>query len=51
MRLITVYTEPDSVRGMFTFHALDSAKAAYTAVTTSRKLCLMRHADSGESGN
>jgi len=33
---------------MFTFHALDRAKAADAAPSTSRKLCLMRHADSGE---
>jgi hypothetical protein len=33
---------------MFAFHALDRAKTAYTAVSTNRKLCLMRHANSGE---
>ena len=31
MSPITVYTKPACVRAMFTFHALDRAKAAYTA--------------------
>lgn len=48
MSLITVYTKPACVHAMPTFPALDTAKAAYTAVSTSRKLCLMRHPDSGE---
>jgi glutaredoxin-like protein NrdH len=48
MEFITVYTEPAFVHAMPTFPALDTAKAAYTAVSTSRKLCLMRHPDSGE---
>ena len=48
MSSITVYTKPACVRAMFAFHALDRAKTAYTAVSTNRKLCLMRHANSGE---
>ena len=48
MEFITVYTEPACVHAMPAFPALDTAKAAYTAVSTSRKLCLMRHPDSGE---
>ena len=48
MSLITVYTKRACVRAMFTFHEFDRAKAAYTAVSTSRKLCPMRHANSGE---
>jgi hypothetical protein len=35
-------------QGRSSSHALDRAKPAYTAVGTSRKRCLMRHADSGE---
>lgn len=45
---ITVYTQRACARAMVTFHALHRAKAAYTAVSTRRKLCLMRHANSGE---
>jgi glutaredoxin-like protein NrdH len=48
MSSITVYTKPACVRAMFAFHALERAKTAYTAVSTNRKLCLMRHANSGE---
>jgi glutaredoxin-like protein NrdH len=48
MEFITVYTEQACVHAMLTFPALDRAKAASTAVNTSRKLCLMRHPDSGE---
>ena len=45
---ITVSTKRACVRAMFTFHALDRAKPPTPPVSTSRKLCLMRHANSGE---
>ncbi len=48
MEFIAVYTEPACVHAMFTFPVLDRAKAASTAVSTRRKLCLMRHPDSGD---
>ena len=45
---ITVSTKRACVRAMFTFHALNRAKPPTPPVSTSRKLCLMRHANSGE---
>jgi glutaredoxin-like protein NrdH len=48
MSPITVSTKRACVRAMFTFHALDRAKPPTPPVSTSRKLCLMRHANSGE---
>ena len=45
---ITVSTKRACARAMFTFHALDRAKPPTPPVSTSRKLCLMRHANSGE---
>jgi hypothetical protein len=35
MEVIAVYAEPGCVNAMPTFPALDTAKAAYTAVSTS----------------
>lgn len=48
MKFIAVYTEPACVHAMFTFPALDRAKAASAAVSTRRTLCLMRRPDSGD---